>query len=453
MSRRTKIRRISFGLAAFGCAVMILFSSYFGAGRFETRIHAETARALGTAITAVGSLDRSLQRCACATTPVMENVLCTEIYSDAKQAELALSVLPVRSDSLEQIARHISIVGDYAQMLSRSNASGKRFSASELDLLRQFSENTSLLFRALTELQSEITDGTVMSEAFLRITDSLDNLESKSDLDIRTMETVMQRIASKFPTVPALVYDGMYSDHEQETALGLSDLPDCNSESAERAAASWLGLRSADALKLCKTQDTQIPGYCFSGEVKGERVSVFVTKAGAKILWYVRDQESQESKYSVDEAAEFASSFLEAHGFHDMALVQRTVSGGVATLRYVYVQDGEVFCCPDEIMVSVSLSTGDVLSFQASDFWLHHILRDVSAFKDGQKLAESAIPSFLQITTVKKAVVNVFGGSERACYVVDCVDESGATYRIVVNAQSGEQEKIFLPDEIADTFV
>lgn len=65
----------------------------------------------------------------------MECTVCTDIYSNAQTAEMALGVLPVNSHALERIARNIALAGDYARTLSRNAAEGRTFTSEELEHL------------------------------------------------------------------------------------------------------------------------------------------------------------------------------------------------------------------------------------------------------------------------------------------------------------------------------
>ena len=64
--------------------------------------------AYGEVLNAVQELDSSLQKSLYATTAAMECTVCTDIYSNAQTAEMALGVLPANSHALARIARNIA---------------------------------------------------------------------------------------------------------------------------------------------------------------------------------------------------------------------------------------------------------------------------------------------------------------------------------------------------------
>ena len=450
MSRRALIRWISFGVAAVVCCSVALLACFTAGNRYETRIHADTARALGAAVDAVDALDRSLRKCACAVTPVMESVICTDICSNAKQVETAFSALPVHSDSLEQMAKHISVLGDFAAMLSRNNASGTLFDAAAYTQLAQFSETTASLHDVLTDLQRQLAEGETVSESFDRITDALHNVESETTQSTMTMATRMEEIAEQFPEVPALKYDGIYSDHSDETPKALEGLQECSPEEAAAAAAEWLGC-DMNALQLLNEMDSVIPCYCFSYNDRNDSCMIAVTKAGAQILWFDHEKQSDEASCSIDDAKKSALTLLEQQGYPEVEITNVSVSGGAAIMELSPVLDRNVLCYPDAITVGVSLSDASLVMFDASDYIMHHTDRDLTfAEKDPESVSE-AVPAFLEIKSIRPVICQSIGEEERVCFLCKCADEGENEYHIFVNALTGEQELILLPDEILQT--
>lgn len=447
MNRRKNVRYISFAAALLVCFVGALIACFKGAQQYENRINAETARALGAAVDAVGELDLSLRKSACVMTPVMEDVICADIYSNAKQVETAFSVLPVRSSSLEEMAKHVSVVGDYAAMLSRANAGGERLSDGNLKQLAQFSDTTSKLHDALIDLQQQISSGTIASERFRRITDALDNLEPAAASAAATMESQMESISKQFPNVPALVYDGVYTDKSQQTPKALEGLAPCTEEEALSAASEWLGC-AASELHGVGTVEAQIPYYGFERNESGHREQITITTNGAKTLWFLSEGSDGDAVLSQSEAENAAREFLEKHGLASVEVSDTVISGGEATVRFAGVADHSVLCSPDEIEVTVSLSDGAIRFYDASKYLMHQTKRDLNVFESGSERATAAIPTFLSIQSVRPVVLEGIGDNERYCWLFICRDSQDSEYRIYVNAETDEQEQILLPEEL-----
>ena len=148
------------------------------------------------------------------------------------------------------------------------------------------------------------------------------------------------------------------------------------------------------------------------------------------------------------EAVDRARSFLASRGYQDLSPVRGEISGREMVIRFVYLQDGELLCYPDAIDVTVSLANGEVTGFDAERYMMHHTRRDTSVYAAAGEPDESAIPSFLKVDSVRKAVLDGFGSQERFCWQVDCADSASQPYRIFLSAASGEQEEIVLPIDL-----
>ena len=182
MKKKTRVLIISYTAALVAALAVGLIACRTDANRRQTAMDANYRHAYGEVLNAVQELDSSLQKSLYATTAAMECTVCTDIYSNAQTAEMALGVLPVNSHALERIARNIALAGDYARTLSRNAAEGRTFTSEELEHLRAFSDATKQLSTQLAALGQSLYDGAVTTTAHVRSTESLENLGSEADL-------------------------------------------------------------------------------------------------------------------------------------------------------------------------------------------------------------------------------------------------------------------------------
>ena len=124
MKKKTRVLIISYTAALVAALAVGLIACRTDANRRQTAMDANYRHAYGEVLNAVQELDSSLQKSLYATTAAMECTVCTDIYSNAQTAEMALGVLPVNSHALARIARNIALAGDYARTLSRNAAEG-----------------------------------------------------------------------------------------------------------------------------------------------------------------------------------------------------------------------------------------------------------------------------------------------------------------------------------------
>ena len=240
MSRRGKIRVISYAAALVISLSAAIAACHVGAGGYTIRLDAQSARAFGEAFSAVSRLQRSLDACAYATDAPMQSALCTQLYADSEAAETAISALPVEMDALEEVSKQISVMGDYACLLSRTAAGGTKVSPELLSVLSGFSGTAKLLSDQLSEIREAYAQGDLRAESRLRLTDSLNNLEAETGSVGKTLNDAFHDLAAAVPKTEPLVYDGKYSDHAGESASLLSGKPILTPAEARDRAASFL---------------------------------------------------------------------------------------------------------------------------------------------------------------------------------------------------------------------
>lgn len=201
MKKKTRVLIISYTAALVAALAVGLIACRTDANRRQTAMDANYRHAYGEVLNAVQELDSSLQKSLYVTTAAMECTVCTDIYSNAQTAEMALGVLPVNSHALERIARNIALAGDYARTLSRNAAEGRTFTSEELEHLRAFSDATKQLSTQLAALGQSLYDGAVTTTAHVRSTEALENLGSEADLS-DTLEAELAALADSFEELP-----------------------------------------------------------------------------------------------------------------------------------------------------------------------------------------------------------------------------------------------------------
>lgn len=432
MKRKTKVLLISYGAALLVVFNAALLACHVGAEGYRTRLDVHANRAFSEAFNAIETLDESLRKLPFASDAAMENEVCTEIYGDAQRVETALSTLPVELDALEQISRHISTAGDYAGVLARAAAEGERITEESKSVLTALSDVNAQLYEALGTLRQGLNDGAVVPEHYDRLTDALDNLEHETESAADTLDAELHTLAADFKAVPALTYDGVYSDHSGDRPLALEGMDEVPQEQARRNAGAFLGCDPASLEPLDKAEGS-IPCWRFRLARCGE-TTVAVTVQGGEVL---RVLASEQSNISQDTDA--ALQFLTDHGYPDMQPFSEEAN------RYVPVQES-VFLLADGVTLLLA-KDGSVLCFDAEDYLMHHTQRDLSVFQSNLDLS-NALPEGVTVSDPRKVLLPSPGGRERPCLEFTCKAADGTVCVLDYNLETGRQERIALTSEI-----
>ena len=434
MSRKGRIRLISFAVAIVVVLSSAIVVCHVGAGTYTARLDAQSTRAFGEASSAVDRMRRSLEACAYASDAPMQSSLFTHLFADAEAARTALNALPVELDALENLSRQISVAGDYACLLSRMSSDGHLISPDALSQLTDFSKMMRSLSESLSEIRLAYEQRDLRMEFRGRLLDSLDNLESEAETASDTINAVFHDLAASLPEARPLVYDGQFSDHTGDQPRMLQGKLIVTQAEAADAAAAFLRCNRSDLLPLdFRSGDLA----CWRFSFPKEHAVIAVTARGAEILEYLSDcLESGDD--DPDQAETLAKAFLAEHGYSDMQLVERKPGGSENIMIFAPLSDG-VLCLPDRITLRVCSGTGKVTAFNASDYLRHHTKR---AFPETN--GSWVPPEPLSVDSQRKVVLLSPGGQDHFCVEYLCSAPQGERVRIFVNAVSGMQEQILL---------
>lgn len=431
MKQKTKVLLISYGAALLLVFHAALWACHVGADGYRTRLDVHANRAFSEAFHAVERLDYSLKKLPFASGSAMENAICAEISSDAQCVETALAILPVELDALETISKHVSVAGDYAFALSCAYAEGEPIPEIAKSVLADLSETTAGLHEALEELRQAMNDGEVVTEHYVRLTDALDDLDQDTAAAAGTLDAELHRLAEEFKAVPALTYDGRYTDRSGERFVSLEGKAEVTEQQAMENAAAFLKC-DASSLKTLGQSEGAIPCWRFLLEQNGE-TTIAVTIQGGEVLRVLASEQGGASDDS-----EQAVQFLKAHGIDNMKQVSDVEP------KFVQAEE-EVYLYPDAVSVLLS-EDGSVLLYDASEYLTHHQERDLSVFQKELDVS-LLVPDGISIQESRKVLLLSPGGEERPCLELTCVSSDGTTCVMDVNMKTGIQERLRLDGE------
>ena len=358
--RRKQVLAASFLAGAFAVTAGFAVQGHARAAQYRRMLDNTYQHAFTELATAAGELDVALRKVTYATSPELFSALCAQAYSKALAAQSALGELPYGNVELEQTAAFLAKTGDYAMALARDAYGETACTEAHRETLRGLAGAASTLSGALQSLLAELDAGTIRPEDVETVQARLSNATELGELPAGS---AFQTVEADFPEVPALIYDGPFSDHlSGRTPKMLEGLPQVSEAEARRAAAAFLGLRE-DIFTLSAQGEGQLPTWGFSALVNGGELYVEVTRQGGQVLQVLSSRPVGEASLSAQEGRQKAAEFLSERGYQDMDPSYSIQQGGILTVHFASRQDG-VYCYPDLVKVGVALDTGDVVSFE-----------------------------------------------------------------------------------------
>ena len=439
--RRVRVLAASFTAAAFAVSVGFGVQGYARAEDYRRQLDNGYRQAFTELTAAAGELDAALEKVTYATTPALFATLCAQAYAKALAAQTALGELPYGNVELEQTAAFFAKAGDYAMAMARGTNGEGVCTDENRETLRGLAAAAGELSATLQELQLQLDGGALHPEDVAAVEARL--AAAAEDGGQITGGSAFQTVEADFPQVPTLIYDGPFSEHlSSRTPQMLEGLPQVTEEEARRAAAAFAGLR-AEVFTRTSDGAGELPAWGFSALADGGELYVEITKQGGQVLQMLSSRPVGEAALSRKEGVEQAASFLDAHGYQDMAPSYFLEGDGILTVHFAPVLDG-VYCYPDLVKVGVALDNGDVVSFEAHGYLMNHGAREPAAPAVSADEAAERVDSSLTILSRQLALIPTGGEYEVLCHEFKCQNADGGHVLVYVNAATGQQERILL---------
>lgn len=440
ISKRGWIRVVSFVAAAIVILIGYCISMYQTTLSYQRTITNSYLRAFSQVVASVDRIDSTMQKEIYVVTPAMVSMLSAEIQAEAATAQQALSELPYANIELEQTATFLAKVGDYASALARSAAANGSLSQEEMDNLEAMSQVCSQLRERLNNLATRLNDGSVDLQDVKAVEERLSQLTEEGDV---MAGSSFENVETNFPELPTMTYDGPFSDHlassQPKMLEGLGEISD---QEAIIAAAQCTGYRE-NIFSLSSEVDGEIPCHTCTATVDGGELTVWVTKAGGKVMTITNSRAVNNPQLTADEGAMAAYEFLTRNGFENMEETYRYDNNGRLTVNFAYRQD-DVLCYPDLCSVTVALDTGSILSFECTSYLSNHTQRTLEAPAISVDDARAKVSPKLNVLREQLALIPTDGEYEVLCWEFVCEAENGQHYIVCINAATGAEQKILI---------
>ena len=427
MKRKTAAGVVSLLCAAVICLGVFAWTEKSAADRADRTLRYQGEQAFSELCDAVGGMESALKKTAYAASPGMSAALCAEIYSRAQTASGALSALPFPMQELERTASFLARTGDYAAYLIRRSGAGEDVADADRENLRALSETASLLAENLRQLRADAAEGGPDAEA------------AAAEAAMPPLSDSFLQMEQEFPELPALVYDGPFSDDVLErTPRMTAGASQIDESAALLVAAGFLGVRSNLAVGA-GAAGGKLPCW----RVEAGDFTVYVTRQGGYVAEAVSGRTPVRSVLAVKDALAAAERFLSERRYGPLRESYHVEKDNVLTVTYCALE-GETICYPDMIKVSVAMDDGEILRFDARAYLTAHTRRSLPEPVLTEEEAEAAVPEGLTLETQRLALIPARGTDEIFCRELVCRTEEGEHYLLYFNAVTGEQEKILI---------
>ncbi|MVB11134.1 Sporulation protein YpeB [Caprobacter fermentans] len=387
---------------------------YTQAERYKRDLQYGYTRSLSDLRDCVDNIQITLNKAVYANTATEQNGLAAKLMRESSMAKAAISVLPLTENSVDNVSKFITQVGDFSMSLSRKISQGDAISDTEYKSMQNLESYAKKLQKDLQDVDPDFSS--------TDFNDSLKNTEQD------------------FSNFPSMIYDGPFSDHigqmKPKLTEGKKTIPQGN---AQNLAAAFIGLKQSE---LTHTQDTEgnMPTYNFTAKDGAIRISV--TKAGGYISEMANTRSVGGKKLDYKAASEKARAFLDGRGIQNMKETYYVMNDGICMINYAYLQDG-ILCYPDLIKVGVALDNGEIVRFQSAGYLMNHKSRTLNASLSSAD-AQKKVSSSLTVKLSRLALIPTPGLNELLCWEFQCTGNNGDRVLVYINAKTGYEEDILI---------
>lgn len=437
------MRRWTIALAALGIGVVLLIgwalSERSGRIAAANAAEADYQREFYDLLSNVEQTEVLLAKTLAANSARQHVFYLTEVWNRANAAQTSMAKLPVTDVNLAASRKFLSQVGDYCYSLARKVASGREITPDEWDQLTGFHTRTGEMARDLHATEARMMQTNFRWTAAMggtvrgRVQAAGDPLEE------------FARINQRLEQLPALVYDGPFSDARLEVKpRGLTGRQISLEEARKRATAmvDVSGKSDYRVTRSATLDNAPIKTYSFTLDSPSHpgMVNLDISQKGGHLVWLRNNRQVNEKRISVAEALEKARTYLARHGYRQMELSSSVEQGNILVATFAFADRG-VIHYPDQVKAMVALDNGQVTGLEASAYLTNHRARNLPQPRLNLTQVKAKLSPRLEAKKTRLALVPLPSGQEALTYETRASIKQDA-FLVYVNALTGEEEQI-----------
>lgn len=363
--------------------------------------------------------------------PCLANVWRLSYSAQGDLGQLPLILIP-----FNKTEEYLAKVADFSYRIAIRDLEAEPLSENEYNTLKSLYQNSKEIQGELSSVQEKVISNQLrwmdVELALSQENESLDN----------TIIDGFKTIDKKVDEFPETDWGPGMTNLERKINDKSSNLKGdlITKEEAKKKGLEFLGIEDSIEIEVADTEkDAVYEAFCVC--TKGDNPAhLDITKKGGHVLWMIKNREIADKNISVEEAIKKADEFLLNHDIQSMVVTDINEFENSVMINYAYEQDG-VVVYPDQLGMKIALDDGEVIGYQGQDYIFNHVERTIEAPVITEKNAKSNVNPNLEIYSIKLALIEDIDGIELLTYEITGELEN-VIYRIYVNAESGQEEKV-----------
>ncbi|GAA0369547.1 germination protein YpeB [Bacillus horti] len=362
----------------------------------------------------------------------------TNIWRIAYVAQNNVGQLPLTMMAFGKTEEFLADIADFTYDIGMRDLEGNPLSDEEWNQLKTLHGQAKEIRSELTKVQSEVLNNN------LRWMDVEVALASANqDMD----RTIVDGFQGLDKQVEGYIETEMGATHSKKSEAynekNIIKGKEISEQQAQQKAQEFLKAKGYEEVHVSKNgEGKDFTSYSVTFQKEdNQAMYVEVARHGGDILWFLNNRDIDVTSLSLYEANNKALEFLSARGMDSMVNVESDQYDNVGVFDFVYEKEG-VRIYPESVTVKVALDDGAVIGYQATDFVINHEEnKEIPKASISLEQAKAKLNKNLKIQEDHLSMIETKMGEVKLCYELLGTIEN-ETYRIFVNAKTGEEEKI-----------
>ncbi|WP_404452864.1 germination protein YpeB [Virgibacillus necropolis] len=359
-----------------------------------------------------------------------------EIWRITSQALSDVGQLPLALISFNKTEEFLSEIGDFTYKTAVRDLDSKPLSKEETKRLEELYAQSGEIKKELRKVQHLVLENNLR---WMDVQLALASSDEQSDNTIIDgFETVEKKVEGFTESNVDSTLIGTSSEEHSYQFLSGSKI---SKNEAAKKSKNLFDINNDATVNVTKTgKGADIPMYSISYRGKDKNAYMDMSVQGGHPISLLVNRPITQNNISLNKGLENASAYLKKQGFENMVIFQSDEYSNIGVYAFLYKDNG-VRVYSDAIEVKVALDNGDILGFNARNYFMNHKKRDIPSPGISEKEAKKQVNPSVKIQEQHLAVIDNDIGEEVLTYEFLGV-LNNETFRIFINAMDGTEEKI-----------
>jgi spore germination protein len=361
-----------------------------------------------------------------------------EVWRITSDAHSDVGQLPLTLLPFNKTEEFLANVGEFSYRTAVRDLDSEPLSQDEYKTLESLYEKSGEIQEELRKVQHLVLENN-LRWMDVQLALATDNQQDNTIIDgFKTVEKNVEAYSEAD-------FGPTFTSMEKNTEKGFQYLTgkEISEEEAKKIAKDFLGLEGQEEIRISENGEGSDYGF-YSLEIEDPKaetdIYMDITKKGGYPIWVLRSRDVKERNISLNKAMENAVTYLKDHNFEDLEMYESAQYDNIGVFTFVSVKD-EVRILPDAITIKVALDDGKVVGLTARAYLMAHHNRDLPDATISLEEAKGKLNPGVEIMENRMAVILNDLDEEVLCYEFLGTIKND-TYRILINAETGYEEKV-----------